>query len=355
MNHRYQKLVTLLLIHLFLLPVIIDNGGIHLLAIPYAYLLSPLGLIVQIVGYFAFLTVPIYPVLEFFVRVLQGILKVLNAIDFVIPVVVNPYVFAAIYYPMLLGCIYLIEIGFCHHVWKIAGVFAVAIGLSMLPMQYLVTSQVSFIDVGQGDAILLRDHDKVVLIDTGGIASFDIAKESLIPYLKKEHIYHIDAIIASHHDYDHIGGVSTLLECYPNCKYYDEADMFPLDIGNFHFENLNTYTWEEENDKSLVFNLDFQGKKWLFTGDAPSKVEAKIIQDHPELDCDILKVGHHGSSTSTSSAFLDTVTPEVAIISCGANNKYGHPNDDVLQRLEERNIKIRRTDLEGTITYTYWG
>ena len=354
-NHRYQKLVTLLLIHLFLLPVIIDNGGIHLLAIPYAYLLSPLGLIVQIVGYFAFLTVPIYPVLEFFVMVLHGILKVLNAIDFVVPVVVNLYVFAAIYYPMILGCIYLMEIGFCHHVWKIAGVFAFAIGLSMLPMQYLVTSQVSFIDVGQGDAILLRDHDKVVLLDTGGIASFDIAEESLIPYLKKEHIYHIDAIIASHHDYDHIGGVTSLLERYPNCKYYDEADMFPLDIGNFHFENLNTYTWEEENDRSLVFNLDFQGKKWLFTGDAPSKVEAKIIEDHPELDCDILKVGHHGSSTSTSAAFLDVVTPEVAIISCGVNNKYGHPNDDVLQRLEERNIKIRRTDLEGTITYTYWG
>ena len=84
-------------------------------------------------------------------------------------------------------------------------------------------------------------------------------------------------------------------------------------------------------------------------------MEAKIIEDHPELDCDILKAGHHGSPTSTSAAFLDTVTPEVAIISCGVNNKYGHPNDDVLERLKQRNIQIRRTDIEGTITYTYWG
>ena len=354
-EHKYQKLVTLVLIHLFLLPVVINNGGIHLLSIPYAYLLSPLGLVTQIVGYLGFLTVPIYPVLEFFVNVVRGVLRIFNYIDFVIPLPVDATFFSLIYYPALLTGIYFIEIGFSHHVWKFAGVFALVIGICVLPIQYLCTSQISFIDVGQGDAILLRDHDTVVFIDTGGIASFDIAEESLIPFLNKQHIYHIDAIIASHHDYDHIGGVPTLLEHYPRCHYYDEADMFPLDIGAFHFENLNTYDWEEENDKSMVFNLYFQGKKWLFTGDLPSKVEEKILQDNPDLDCDYLKVGHHGSSTSTSYAFLDAVTPEVAIISCGVNNKYGHPNDDVLRRLKERNIKIRRTDIEGTITYTYWG
>ena len=248
---------------------------------------------------------------------------------------------------------YIVEMGDYGRAIRLLLITGLSYCVSYLPWPYLCTQQVSFINVGQGDAILLRDHDKVVLLDTGGIKSFDIAKETLIPYLHKNRIYHIDALIASHHDYDHIGGKDSLMSSFNVKAFYDDASQFPLDVGCMHFENLNIYDYEEENDRSLVFLLSFMGKRWLLTGDAPEKVESRIIEDHPDLDCGILKAGHHGSSTSSSASFLDAVTPEVAIISCGWGNKYGHPNQDVLERLNERHISIRRTDLEGTITY--WG
>ena len=93
------------------------------------------------------------------------------------------------------------------------------------------------------------------------------------------------------------------------------------------------------------------GYQWLFTGDAPISIEKKIVAAHPELDCDILKLGHHGSDTSSSLEFLQTVTPKVAIVSVGAKNTYGHPSKSVLERLTRLGILIRRTDQEGTITY----
>jgi competence protein ComEC len=97
--------------------------------------------------------------------------------------------------------------------------------------------------------------------------------------------------------------------------------------------------------------MELMNKKWLFMGDAPTWVEKKVVEEHPELDCDILKAGHHGSDTSSSLLFLQAVTPEVAILSCGLNNSYGHPHISVLNRLKNLGIKIRRTDEEGTISY----
>jgi competence protein ComEC len=97
--------------------------------------------------------------------------------------------------------------------------------------------------------------------------------------------------------------------------------------------------------------MELMNKKWLFMGDAPNWVEKKVVEEHPELDCDILKAGHHGSDTSSSLLFLKAVTPEVAILSCGLNNSYGHPHISVLNRLKSLGIKIRRTDEEGTISY----
>ena len=95
-------------------------------------------------------------------------------------------------------------------------------------------------------------------------------------------------------------------------------------------------------------------KVFLFTGDAPVEVEKKILEDNPNLTCDVLKVGHHGSNTSTSEEWLDALKPKEAVISVGYQNKYGHPNKEVVERLEKRNILIRRTDLEGTVTYARW-
>ena len=189
------------------------------------------------------------------------------------------------------------------------------------------------------------------MIDTGGNLSFDMAKETLIPYFKSRRIYHIDYLIASHHDFDHIGAGESLRKHFDVRHYIDEAKDFPLQLNTWGFQNYNIYGGTEENDTSLVLGLDFMGKKWLFTGDAPVNIEKRIVRDHPELRADILKVGHHGSSTSTCEAWLSTIKCKEAIISCGEKNSYGHPNKEVLERLQNYGVRIRRTDQEGSIRY----
>jgi competence protein ComEC len=178
-----------------------------------------------------------------------------------------------------------------------------------------------------------------------------MAEEVLIPYLRKKRIYHLDYLIASHGDYDHIGAKDSLLKNFSVGKFIDSTESFPLTFGNVTLTNYNHYKASDENEKSLVLGMDFMDKKWLFMGDAPMEIEEEIIKDYPTLDCDILKAGHHGSKTSSSLDFLKTVTPDTAIISVGYKNHYGHPDKEVIARLESLNIEIRRTDVEGTITY----
>lgn len=220
-----------------------------------------------------------------------------------------------------------------------------------LPLENAFVQQISFINVGQGDSILIRDKNVTVMIDTGGISSFDLAKEVTIPFLRKQKIYKIDCLIASHQDYDHIGAKNSLISNFSVRKYVESRDDFPLKVGNLTFNNYNIYDYNDENEKSLVLSLDFMGKNFLFTGDADIEIEKKILKDNPNLKTDVLKIGHHGSKTSSSYAFLETLHPEMCIISVGQNNKYGHPNEEVINRLKKLKLKYRRTDLEGTITY----
>ena len=173
----------------------------------------------------------------------------------------------------------------------------------------------------------------------------------LIPYLRKKRIYHIDYLFITHHDFDHYGAADSLRRLYDVRHYVDDIDPFPIKVGSMVFTNYNEYGGTEENDTSLVLYTELMGKKWLFTGDAPKEIERKIIADHPDLDCDVLKVGHHGSDTSTCEEFVATITPQEAVISVGAKNTYGHPKQVVLATLKKYGVKIRRTDLEGTITY----
>ena len=164
------------------------------------------------------------------------------------------------------------------------------------------------------------------MIDTGGNASFDMAKESLIPFLKKRQINHIDLLVTTHSDSDHAGAAQSLMLNFKVQNYYTNNNFRTTQIGDIYLENLNSYNAENENDRSLVFNVSFMGKKWLFTGDASVSVEHDMILKGEDLDCDILKVGHHGSKTSTSEEFLLATTPMEAIISCGAKNSYRHPD-----------------------------
>ena len=142
-----------------------------------------------------------------------------------------------------------------------------------------------------------------------------------------------------------------LMSSFPVKRYVDSKDDFPLTIGGISLNNYNVYDSQDVNETSLFIGTKILGYTFLFTGDAGEVTEKRIIKDNPDLDCDILKVGHHGSETSSCMEFLKAVTPEVAIISAGRANSHGHPKAATLNRLKAVGAKIRRTDLEGTITY----
>ena len=211
---------------------------------------------------------------------------------------------------------------------------------------------VNFINVGQGDSILIRDRNTNVLIDTGGLKYKDLATSSLINYFKKKEVYKLDAVIITHNDFDHNGALNSLITYFPVKQVLTSYDEFPYKIGNLLFENFNIYNFSDSNDRSLVLMLNFYGNKFLFMGDASKDVEEVIMKDF-NVDADYIKLGHHGSKTSTGEEFIRAVSPKEAIISCGLNNYYGHPNKEVLDILEKEDIKIRRTDLEGTISYYF--
>ncbi|MBQ7244720.1 MAG: MBL fold metallo-hydrolase [Bacilli bacterium] len=352
-----KKIVTrargLVLLRLFVLPVSLLSGqGLHLFGMVFTLLLTPLSILTTCLGYFSFFTFPLPWLLNPLGNFAYTLLQVLEAIDFTLPLPI-PSVYAVVfYYAIYFVSMFLTELGATSLRAKIWIGVATVYVLSLVPFAPMVTSSVRFINVGQGDCCLIQDGMTNVMIDTGGIIGFDMAEESLIPYLRKNRIYHLDAIIASHQDYDHVGAVASLMEHFRVERYVTERSDFPLHIGNLRFENYNVYDASEENDKSLVLGLDFMKKRWIFTGDAPIWIEKAIIQDHPELDCDILKVGHHGSDTSTCAEWLDTITPQTAVISCGVKNKFGHPKPSVLSLLQQRGIEVRRTDLEGTIVFS---
>lgn len=219
------------------------------------------------------------------------------------------------------------------------------------PINNYIYDYLYAIDVGQGDCSLIVHKNKTILIDTGGLTYEDIAVTTLIPFFKKIHVNKIDYVICSHSDHDHIGALDSLKQLMEVKNIINERSQFPLNVHDLIFENLNNYDYKNENDSSLVNKFTFMNLTFLYMGDASTTIEKEIVNDYDLSDVDIIKLGHHGSSTSTSEEFLDAATPKEVIISLGHNNYYGFPNKVVLERLNKRNIKIRRSDIEGTIIY----
>ena len=346
-----KKAVSYGLLRFLLLPVSLSAGSLHPLGILFSLLIIPWSILLMGIGYFSYLTFPFTHVLNGMSGALSSVTLFLSKMDFEIgiPSLSKTGILLFICITIIILITYFLRMKKSRQILAIStlGIYL----FTFIPSWHFATSEVCFINVGQGDCILLRSGVTTVMMDTGGVLGFDIAKETVIPYLRKRRIYHIDALIASHGDYDHVGGVPSLMANYPVRKYVTSASEFPLRVGSLTFENYNHYGGKDENDRSLVLSTYVGGRSYLLTGDAPKEVERKIIQEHPSLRCDILKVGHHGSSTSSCAEFLDCLRPKEAVVSCGARNKYGHPNADVVARLSERNITIRRTDIEGTIVY----
>ena len=236
---------------------------------------------------------------------------------------------------------------------------------------------VRFLDVGQGDSILIHSNGRSALIDASTLSFGDVICDKL----RSVGVKNLDMMMLSHNHDDHYGGAERIVErmlienlIMPdlngskspittiteirNNEHADDGEVFVAvpgmneNIGDFTVTVLAHYNDDDdENNRSIFAMAEIDGVRFLFTGDAETSAEKRIIGEGLDLDCDVLKVGHHGAGTSSSKKFLDAVTPEYAVISAGAGNQYSHPHESTLSRLDEANIDFYRTDLQGDITF----
>ena len=232
---------------------------------------------------------------------------------------------------------------------------------------------VSFIDVGQADSVLIRNGNYNMLIDAGNNED----GEKLVNYFKSLGIEEFTYVFATHPHEDHIGGMDDIINNFKIDNYYmsnklsttktfmDVLDALDgrnlkytvpnkgdtLKLGDANIKVI--YPGDDKsniNDSSIVLKITYGKNSFLLTGDVTSNVERKIYNE--DIKSDVLKVAHHGSSYSSTDVFLDRVKPYYAVISVGKNNIYNHPSNKTLEKLNKRNIKVYRTDLDGTITFT---
>lgn len=348
-----RRIVTPILIYLFFLPVsTFSSGEIHLLTFLFQIILIPINALFVLLTVISFLKVPIYGLINGYSKAILFFIDAFSRIDISLSFGDFGIWFCFIYYLLFAYGIYLFESKRINHLKKLSLTMVGLLLFAMVPVKN-ITNAVYFINVGQGDSILIRNHNKVVMIDTGGNKSFDMAKETLIPFLNKKQINHIDALITTHGDFDHDGAAESLMKNFKVYNYItnQNKDVFPYKVGDLTLYNLNNLKGKDDNDNSLVIKTNFIGKNWLFMGDAGIDVEKALIDENIDIKSDILKLGHHGSKTSSSLEFLKAVDPDEAIVSVGAKNGYGHPHKEVIERLNALNIKIRQTSIEGTISY----
>ena len=348
-NKKLKRLDSYLLFILVLFPMQTRNGFYTPFYTLKITILFPLNLIFILLSCLC-VVLPLFSPINFLGKGLTWILEKMDTYNVRIPFGNWGGAFSILFLSGVLLLVFYLEAVRIKHAKIAVLCLMIMTTISVVPLQEPLTNCVYFVNVGQGDSIIIKNRTHTVMIDTGGFKSFDMAEESLIPFMAKKKITHLDALILTHDDFDHSGAKDSLMQNFRVDNLLTEKNQFPYKVGDLNINNLNYYNFDEANDNSLVLSLDFMGKKFLFMGDASVKTEEKILEKY-NVDCDILKVGHHGSNTSTSEKFLKAASPNEAIISCGAKNKYGHPHEEIIERLKKYNVKIRRTDIEGTICY----
>lgn len=287
------------------------------------------------------------------------------------------------------------------HRWMAASLLITMILFSYFPINAWGTkTRITFLDVGQGDCILIEtDQGKNILIDGGGQPQglkerwqiprnpFDVGKRIVVPFLKYRGVNQLDTIIITHGDADHIGGLQAVVDRFPvqqvirnssppqsNLEkslmekfisldipvYTAEAGMNVslepgISLGFLHPQETDypNYPIQSSNNNSVVVFLSIYDHVVLMTGDIETQVETTLLREWNLPKVDVLKIAHHGSETSTSEAWLQAITPKEAVISVGKNNRYGHPSSTVIQRLRKYQVNIWRTDQHGAITMTF--
>ncbi|GAE29362.1 ComEC/Rec2 family competence protein [Halalkalibacter hemicellulosilyticus] len=273
--------------------------------------------------------------------------------------------------------------------WKVLLVFAIVFSFVFTSLVNEADAsnnlQVHFIDVGQGDAILVNLPNGQNMLVDGGENHYGT---TVVNYIANRGISRLDYVVGTHPHSDHIGGLSDVINQFSigrvympnvtaNTKTYEDLlqaiDRKGLTITRARagLTIVNTVidgkrlqvnmiapvrdSYSNINDYSAVMKISYGTTSFLLTGDAEHISEADMINSGVDLSASILKVGHHGSSTSTTDAFLNRVNPAVAVISVGAGNRYGHPTQTTINKLKARNIAIYRTDMNGSVVFTTTG
>ncbi len=233
--------------------------------------------------------------------------------------------------------------------------------------------EMHFIDVGQALSVLVECDGQFMLYDGGNVDDGSL----VVSYLQSQGVEELEYVFCSHAHEDHVGGLAAALAYFPANHVYSPV----TEASTKCFQNFVKYTqqqglqvevpavgtvWQlgsatvtmlgpvaqysDTNDTSIVLRIDYGSTSFLLTGDMEKTAESDLVASGADLKADVLQVGHHGSSTSTGYAFLNAVLPEMAVISCGVDNKYGHPHEETLSILRDAGVDLYRTDLQGTIT-----
>lgn len=359
---------------LFSLPITLINFyEINLLSIinnlffvPFiTIIVYPLSLLVYILPF-------LEPILIFFINISETVsnLLVLYSVNIVVPK--GGIIIFIVYYAFI--------IGFLKGHKKMI-IYAIAIILLPKLSPYLNNNyEIYFLDVGQGDAILIRspNNKENIMIDVGGKINYKQKKweeknkkfnlsDNIIVFLKSLGIEYLDIIISSHGDDDHIGNLPNMIDKYKiryvmlNQGNYNELEKKVIatkikitkkpQIKFLNIKFLETDLTNDENGNSTIILLSINNYKILFLGDAPKSKEIEIMNKYNIKDIDILKVGHHGSKTSSDSNFISVVNPKISIISSGRKNRFNHPSKETIDTLEKYNYKYLNTQNDGTIMF----
>ena len=328
-----------------------------LIMIPlFNYYLFPLSIIVFFFPFLSFL-------FSFSINIIEGIIKMLSSIDIFIFIFRKP--------SMIIVVIYYIIIWFTLNNKQYLIILIITLFIHNNVNKIIKESIITFLDVSEGDSIVLKENNHLVLIDTGGSKNYEYSSD-ISKYIKSLGISKIDKLFLTHGDYDHMGEAINLVNNFKvekvifNCgpyndleselikvldkkkiKYYSCIKELNIDKNKLYF--LQTKEYDNENDNSNVIYTEINGYKFMFMGDASITTEKEIMNKYNLPDIDVLKVGHHGSKTSSGKEFISEISPKYSIISVGKNNRYGHPNKEVLDNLDES--KIYRTDQDGSIMF----
>ena len=319
------------------------------------------------ISFIVFLWKPLWPIYQCFIVVLEKVSFCLSTIEF------GKLIFmrvSLVVYIIYFICILLF---LCFKKKLILVLFFFILSIHYMFPFIDSTNYVEFIDVGQGDSILIHIDHQNILIDTGGVyQEGSIYHKTLSPLFRSLGIHSFRFLILSHGDKDHMGEAINLVNNFKvkkvifNCGEYNDLEkelIKVLDKKKIHYYScirelnldkhklyfLQTKEYDNENDNSNVIYTEIDGYQFMFMGDASVTTEKEILDRYSLLDIDVLKVGHHGSKTSSGKDFINEINPKYRVISVGKNNRYGLPNKEVLNNLE--NSKIYRTDEDGSIMF----